>query len=83
MLVNCVTGKVCYETRDEAIQALINNWIEKNHRIGMGPINVYKCPECGNWHLTSKGSKAAELIEALENGKIERERKMLDWKGNF
>jgi hypothetical protein len=83
MVDDCVTGKVCYQTRVEAIQALIKNWIEKNHRVGMGPINVYECLDCGNWHFTSKGMKATELIENLESGRIEKERKMFGWKSDF
>lgn len=53
--MRCVTGKNGYNSEEEALESLIQNHIHKNHRKGAGPVNVYQCKECKEWHFTSKG----------------------------
>ena len=68
-----------YETQLLAVEALIQNHIINNYRAGQGPINVYQCDECGNWHFTSKGVKS-EIFDDPEMIKmIEREKRALNW----
>lgn len=81
--MKCVTGKIGYETEELATEALIQNRIRNNHREGSGPINVYQCAECSEWHFTSKGeaSKALKNPETVE--RIRKERQMMEWSDKF
>ncbi|MGB3465267.1 MAG: hypothetical protein WBA74_08355 [Cyclobacteriaceae bacterium] len=53
--MNCSTGKRMYDTEDLAVEALIANRSRFHHGDNSGPINVYQCDDCGNWHFTSRG----------------------------
>ena len=35
----------------------------------IGPVNVYECQDCGNFHLTSQG----EISDVLKSDKIKKE----------
>lgn len=78
---NCVTGKNCYDSKELATEALIQNRIRNRHRDGSGPINIYKCKDCDHWHFTSKGEIADFLKEPDVIKRIEKERRTLDWGG--
>ena len=45
-----------------AEDALIENRSRYYHDEDSGPINVYQCMDCGQWHFTSKGPKS-DLLE--------------------
>lgn len=79
MKSNCVTGKRCYEDEAIAIEALIQHHVINNYESGEGPINVYECQDCGNWHFTSKGPKNAIFKDDSVIKKIENERRGLFW----
>lgn len=53
--MECVTGKRPYETEGMALEALIDIRGRNNYRANSGPINIYQCQDCGQWHFTSKG----------------------------
>ncbi|MEQ6119878.1 hypothetical protein [Reichenbachiella sp. MALMAid0571] len=61
--MNCVTNKRCYETKEMAEEALIQNRSRNHHAPNTGPVNVYHCHECGNYHFTSKGP-SSEILNA-------------------
>ncbi|MEM6812877.1 MAG: hypothetical protein AAF600_00625 [Bacteroidota bacterium] len=68
----CVSGKRIYETVEIAEEALIQHHIVNEYKTGEGPINVYKCHDCGNWHFTSKGEPNSifdnkEMILRIKN----------------
>ena len=77
--MKCVTGKTVYDSEDLAQEALIQNRIRNNHREGSGPINIYQCKECNQWHFTSKGEVASFLKDPEVAARINNERKMFDW----
>lgn len=77
--MNCVTGKTCYATEELAKEALIQNHIRNGHRTGSGPINYYKCNDCGNWHFTSKGNPHPMFSDAQTMNKIKKERLVQSW----
>ncbi|MEM6831684.1 MAG: hypothetical protein AAGA66_09710 [Bacteroidota bacterium] len=81
--MKCVTGKIGYRTEELAKEALIQNHIRRSHRDGSGPINVYQCNECGEWHFTSKGDTADFLTDKEVMERIKREQRALDWEGRF
>jgi hypothetical protein len=59
---NCSSGKRAFESKFLAEEGLIQHHIRNDFKKGEGPINVYECMKCGNWHFTSKGSEH-ELFE--------------------
>ncbi len=75
----CVTGKKVYENESIAIEALIQHHIMNEFGEKEGPINVYSCLECGNWHFTSKGPKndIFEDVEVVQ--RIKKERLAFQW----
>ena len=75
----CVSGKNSFYSRELAIEALIQNHIRFNHREGSGPINVYQCDHCHDWHFTSRQPIADELIDANTQDKIKKESTALNW----
>ena len=77
--MNCVSGKNAYSSRDLAIEALIQNRIRNFHDDHSGPLNVYECEHCGEWHFTSRKPQADELTDPDVRRRIERERIANDW----
>lgn len=75
--MDCVTRKVCFETEEKALEALINNRIQFN----TGPNNFYFCIDCGNYHLTSMGNEHKVLSDTEVKKRIERERNSGFWQG--
>lgn len=48
----CSSGKIVFNCRPEAIA--YNKWYGKRHNIWY---DIYLCPICGKFHLTSRGKK--------------------------
>ena len=67
-----------YFNRALAEDALLEAWIRNYYKLGQGPVNVYTCDDCGNFHFTSKGEMNGRLKEAHDNGQIERSRRAFD-----
>jgi len=78
-MTKCVTGKSPFQDRALAIEALIQNHIRNQHRHGTGPLNVYQCDDCGEWHFTSKPPMAEELMDPVVQKRIRDEGRALDW----
>ncbi len=77
--MKCPSGKRSYETPEEAEEALIGTRINFHHENTSGPINIYKCEDCGEWHLTSRGT-VNELLQSDEVlRKIKLERESREW----
>ena len=81
--MKCVTGKVCYEEEEIAKEALISSHVRNAHRPGSGPINIYECDDCEQWHLTSKGATANFLLDAGVKARIEKEKRLRKWSEGF
>lgn len=79
MTKKCVTGKTIFESKELAEEALIQNHIRNNHRKGSGPINVYECRDCLNWHFTSKGESSGLLEDPIVISRITSEQRAIDW----
>ena len=82
-MVKCVTNKKVYLREDIAVEALIEAHMHFNYGKGSGPLAVYKCEDCGNYHLTSKGSMNEKLASYLKEGKIERAVEAERWAKKF
>lgn len=68
-----------YPTAEVAEEALIAAWIAYDYRQGKGPIGVYRCEDCGAFHLTSKGIVNKKLEEYIAAGKIQRDKDVNAW----
>jgi hypothetical protein len=68
-----------YSSESIAEEALISAWITYQYTHGNGPVGVYRCDECGSFHLTSKGTMNKKLEESLSSGKIQRTKEINAW----
>ena len=62
-----------------AEDALIEAWIKFEYAPGSGPIAIYKCDDCGQYHFTSQGPMNENLSVALTSGKIKQQKVGNDW----
>jgi hypothetical protein len=67
-----------YFSQTLAEDALLEAWIRNHYKTGQGPVNVYSCDDCGNFHFTSKSAMNERLKGALDNGQIEKSRRAFD-----
>jgi hypothetical protein len=79
----CSTGKVIYVTQTLAEDALIDAWGRNNYKIGSGPVNVYQCDDCGNFHFTSKGAMNDRLKKECDSGQIAKNQRAFDLERKF
>ena len=80
---NCPSGKRIYVSQTLAEDALIDAWIRSAHKPGNGPVNVYLCEDCGNFHFTSKGNMNTRLKAELDSGQIARGRRAFEHESKF
>lgn len=81
--MKCRTGKVSYDNKEIALEALIQNRTRYNYSEGSGPINVYQCEECGSFHFTSKGPMNATLTSDDNLARIRLGRQAGFWEDKF
>lgn len=79
----CPTGKRLYLSEQLAEDALIEAHVHFNYRSGSGPVAVYRCEDCGNYHLTSQGPMNTRLSQLLTNGTIKKQKEAVRWQGKF
>lgn len=79
----CVTGKRVYHSERLAEDALIEAHIHFNYGAGGGPVAVYQCEDCGEYHLTSRSPMNVRLKELLENGIIKKQKEAQRWQNKF
>jgi hypothetical protein len=75
----CKSGKRVFASHEEAIEALLAARTKFEYREGNGPVSVYRCDECGFYHLTSKGQMNDTLRQSLSNGSIDRQKEADKW----
>jgi len=75
----CVTHKKMYTSRESAEDALIDARIKFNYSKGGGPVAVYKCEDCGHYHLTSTGTMNERLSKFLAEGKVKLHKEADYW----
>lgn len=83
MMKSCVTGKKSYPNQFIAEQALIEAQAHYDYGRASGPVAVYRCEECGNFHLTSKGPINEKLAEAIKKGKLKALKEENQWTDKF
>lgn len=75
----CATRKIGYGSEQIAEEALIEAWVRYGYAAGEGPIAVYLCEYCKEWHFTSQGVMNASLASAIEDGSIRKRREAGFW----
>ena len=78
-MIKCISHKKVYLTEAIAEDALIEARTQYNYPAGSGPIAVYRCDDCGNYHLTSQGTINQKLSLYMSQGKINREKEANAW----
>lgn len=78
-MAKCVSGKRMYASQSIAEEVLIETQTRFEYGAAGGPIAVYQCEDCGQFHLTSKGPVNEKLSQALAEGKIRRQKEADKW----
>jgi hypothetical protein len=78
-MAGCVTGKRQFATREMAEEVLIDSWVRYTYARGHGPVAVYRCDDCGEYHLTSSGEMNPALAKFLKEGNVQRQKEALYW----
>ncbi|MBK8293023.1 MAG: hypothetical protein IPK96_20870 [Flammeovirgaceae bacterium] len=82
-MVKCKTGKRLYVNETLAEDALLDAHINFDYRAGSGPVAIYQCEECGNYHLTSHGEMNKRLALQLQNGFIQKQKQAAGWQDRW
>ena len=75
----CLTGKRAYLSEEIALEALIGAWVHYDHSHGDGPVAIYCCDDCGQYHLTSRGPMHETLKKYIADGTISRITQAEEW----
>ncbi len=80
--MKCSSGKRAYLSEALAEDALIDAATRHGDRSG-GPVAVYLCDDCANYHLTSKGQMNARLEQYIRDGKLKLNHEANRWLKKF
>ena len=72
-----------YETAQLAEDVLIELWTKNDYRQHQGPVNIYRCDDCGYFHLTSLGEMNANLARYLSSDKVRINKAASKWMDKF
>jgi ABC-type ATPase with predicted acetyltransferase domain len=79
----CVSGKRAYTDQLVAEEALIEANIQYDYTRGNGPVAVYQCDYCGQFHLTSRGPANERLTSLIKEGKLAAMKQSSRWTAKF
>ena len=82
MATTCITGKRVYSSETLAEDALIEAATRHGEGSG-GPVAVYLCHDCANYHLTSKGQMNTRLEQYIRDGKLKLNHEANRWLKKF
>jgi hypothetical protein len=81
--MRCPTGKSAFSSEALALEALVQNHIRHQHRFGAGPLDVYQCVDCNEWHFTSRPPMNPHLLDPEVQQRIKSEGRALEWERKF
>lgn len=81
--MKCTSGKTSYSSENQATDALIDVWSRNTFREGEGPVTIYRCDECSEFHFTSKGDTHEKLKDLIQSGRLEKLREAARWEDKF
>ncbi|MDL5048823.1 hypothetical protein QQ054_22685 [Oscillatoria amoena NRMC-F 0135] len=76
---NCTSGKRSYASREIAEEALIEAHVQFTFGNAGGPVALYQCEDCGQFHLTSQGPVNERLAKLIKEGGLKRMREANQW----
>jgi hypothetical protein len=79
----CPSGKTVYHTETLAEEGLIELWTKNDYPPNRGPMNVYRCDDCGFFHLTSREPMNPKLAQYLSSDKGRINREASKWLDKF
>ena len=79
---SCPSGKRAFVTEVQAEEALIDTRTRRGDD-RQGPVGVYRCEDCGQFHLTSKGPMNARLAQYIKDGKLKLNQEANRWLGKL
>jgi hypothetical protein len=79
----CTSGKRVYDSQAIAEDVLIELWTKNDYAENQAPIAVYKCEDCGLYHLTSRGPINESLSKYLASGKLKLNKEANRWLDKF
>ena len=79
----CISGKKQFDTQQIAEDVLVELWTRNEYVAGQAPIAVYKCDDCGYYHLTSREPVNEKLAQLLASGKLRHQREANKWIDKF
>jgi hypothetical protein len=77
--IRCSSGKIRYPSEEAAEDGLLELWTKNDYGAGQGPVGVYRCDDCGEFHLTSKGTMSDKLLQAIRTEKFRRQKEAKNW----
>jgi hypothetical protein len=83
VMAGCSSGKRSYLSEAIAVEALIEAHVQFDYGKRSGPIAVYQCDECGQFHLTSTGAINKKLEQFLTDGTLQKLRTANKWSGKW
>lgn len=79
----CISHKKMYPSQQVAEDVLIEARTRYDYAPGHGPVAVYLCEDCGQYHLTSQGPMNEKLAQYLREGKIDLQKEADRWSGKL
>ena len=79
IMASCSSGKRGYVTESVAEDALIEARTRYGGEKEGGPVAVYRCDDCGQFHLTSKGPMNPKLTAYIKEGKLKLNQEAGRW----
>jgi hypothetical protein len=79
----CVSGKIQYATERLAEDALIEVHVKFSYAGDGGPVAVYRCEDCGFFHLTSRGKMNERLGQLIKEKKIQLLKEADHWESKL
>jgi len=83
VMPGCSSGKRSYLSEDIAVEALIEAHVQFDYGKRSGPVAVYQCDECEQFHLTSTGTMNQKLQQYIADGTIQKFRTANKWSGKW
>jgi hypothetical protein len=80
---SCPSNKKMYPSQEIAEEALIEAHTRFEYGKGSGPVAIYQCDDCGQFHFTSQGSVNEKLKNYLASGKIKLQKEANQWMDKF
>jgi hypothetical protein len=83
VMAGCSSGKRSYLSEAVAVEALIEAHVQFDFGKRSGPVAVYQCDECGQFHLTSTGDINKRLEQVISDGTLQKLRIANKWSGKW